>query len=240
MQDKPKILVLDIETRPALSYHFQMWKVNIQPVQNVEPGSIICVGMKWMGQPEVELFSVWEHGHKAMTEAVHARLSEADAVVTYNGDKFDLPKLTTAFIEHSLGLPPPLTSIDLYKTVKYKMGLDFNRLAYVAEFLGVGSKVKHEGFPLWKKVMDGDERAQAKMARYCKGDIRLTERVYKKLRPYIINHPHLGMVGRTACGACGSGHTQSRGVRRTRSFLIQRIQCQTCGSWQDGKRQKVT
>ncbi len=239
MTVKPKILILDIETRPALSYHWRMWKENIAPIQNVESGDIICVGMKWMDDPATKLFSTWEHGHEAMMRAVHAYMTEADAVVTYNGEKFDLPKITTAFIKHGLKLPPPLTSFDLYKTVKAKLGYDFNRLEYVAEQLGVGSKVPHEGFRLWKKVMAGDAKAQARMERYCKGDVRLTERVYKKLRPYIVNHPHLGFVGRTDCGACGSPHTHSRGVRRTKSFLIQRIQCQTCGSWQDGKRTSV-
>lgn len=235
----PRILILDLETRPALAHVWRMFKENISPIQLVEPGSIICVGMKWLGDREVELYSVWEHGHEEMTKKVHERLSEADAVITYNGDKFDLPKLTTTFIQHDLKLPPPLTSIDLYKTVKSKLGLDFNRLEFVAEFLKVGRKVPHEGFRLWKQVMDGDERAQKKMSDYCKGDVRLTERVYKKLRAYITNHPHLGLVGRTACGVCGSDHTQSRGYRRTKSFLIQRIQCQTCGAWQEGSRKKV-
>jgi transposase-like protein len=42
-----------------------------------------------------------------------------------------------------------------------------------------------------------------------------------------------------ACGTCGSVHVHSRGYRRTKSFLIQRFQCQTCGSWSDGVRKKV-
>jgi DNA polymerase elongation subunit (family B) len=237
---KPRILVLDIETRPALGYTFQMYKTNIAQGQLVEPTSTLCVGMKWLGEKEVECPNVWEHGSEGMARIVHERLSEADAVVTYNGDKFDLPKLTDLFIKHDLGLPPPLTSIDLYKTVRNKMGLDFNSLQHVAAYLEVGSKVKHEGFALWRKCVEGDVKAQARMIRYCKGDIRLTERVYKRLRSYIVNHPHLGFVGKTACGACGSHATQSRGYRRTKSFKIQRIQCTECGSWQDGKRQKVT
>ncbi len=240
MTDKPKVLILDIETRPALAYVWRMWKQNVAPVQLVQPTDILCVGMKWLGEKETVVMSVWQHGSEGMAREVHSWLQEADAVITYNGDKFDLPKLTTLFIKHDLKLPGPVTSIDLFKTVKYKMGLDFNSLQHVSKFLGVGQKVKHEGFELWLKVLEGDPSAQKRMERYCRGDIRLTERVYRRLRPYIVNHPHLGLIGRTACGACGSEHTQSRGVRRTKSFLIQRIQCQTCGSWQDGSRKKVT
>jgi hypothetical protein len=236
---QPKILILDLETKPATAYVWRLFKENVGLEQLEDPGGVICVGLKWLGERETFFFSEWEHGHRGMSLGVHSMLSEADAVVTYNGDKFDLPKLTSCFLQHDLKLPPPLTSIDLYKTVRNKLGLISNRLQFVAEFLGVGQKVKHEGFSLWKKVMAGDPAAQRKMQRYCLGDVRLTERVYKKLRPYIINHPHLGLVGRTGCGACGSDHTQSRGYRRTKSFLIQRIQCQTCGSWQDGARKKV-
>ena len=166
-------------------------------------------------------------------------ISEADGVVTFNGDKFDLPKLNGEFLLLGLAPPPPVTSIDVYKTVRNKLGLVSNKLAFVGPFLSVGAKVKHEGFSLWSKVNDGDPKAQARMERYCKQDVRLLEKVYKKIRPYITNHPHLAETGSTACGACGSFKTQKRGFRRTKAFHIQRIQCTNCGAWQDGSRKKA-
>ena len=39
---------------------------------------------------------------------------------------------------------------------------------------------------------------------------------------------------------CGSNRMQSRGHRRTKTFKIQRLQCRDCGSWQSGKRTKVS
>lgn len=235
---KPKILVLDIETKPAKVYTWRMYDTNIGVDQIIEPGGTICFGANWVGSPEIMFFSEWEHGHVPMLEAIHALLSEADAVVTYNGDKFDLQKLMGEFILNGLAPPPPPTSIDLYKTVR-KMGFDMNRLAFIGPLLGVGSKIKHEGFPLWAKVMAGCEAAQKRMKRYCMGDIRVTARLYKKVMPFIRNHPHMGDVGAKACGACGSEQVQSRGYRRTKGFRIQRLQCQNCGSWQDGIRRKV-
>lgn len=233
-----KILVLDIETRPALVYSFQMFKTNIGHEQVVEPGRPICFAAKWVGEKEMHFYSEWQHGRQAMIEAAHRLISEADAVVWYNGDRFDLPKLMGEFLLAGLAPPPPVTSIDPVKTVK-KLGFDFARLAFIGPLLHAGTKVKNEGFPLWIKVMEGDEFAQRRMERYCRGDVRLLERVYKHIRPYIRNHPHMGLVAATACGACGSVHVQKRGVRRTKSFLIQRIQCQSCGSWSDGPRKKV-
>lgn len=236
---KPKILVIDIETRPTKAYVWRMFKENIGRDQIIAPGGMSCFGAKWVGKSEVFFYSDWEHGHQAVVEAAHRLISEADAVVTYNGDRFDLPKLTGEFLVAGLAPPPPVTSIDIFKTVKYKLGFLMNNLAFVGNFLGVGAKIQTGGFALWAQVEEGNAVAQKKMERYCKQDVRLTEKVYKKIRPYIRNHPHLGAIGSTACGACQSYKTQSRGYRRTKTMRIQRIHCQNCGSWQDGKRERV-
>lgn len=239
MKVKPKILVLDIETKPAQAYVWKMWDVNISPEMLISPGGTLCVGAKWFGEKTRFFFADWIQGHKGMLEGIHKLLEEADAVVTYNGDKFDLPKLNGEFILN--GLPPvaPVTSIDLIKTVR-KFGFDMNRLGFVGPLLGLGDKIKHEGFSLWAKVLAEDPKAQVRMMRYCIQDIVLTEALYKKVRPFIRNHPHLGLTKSKACGSCGSHHVHSRGFRRTKAFKIQRLQCQDCGSWSDGTRHKVT
>lgn len=215
-----------------------MWDENIQPNQIIEDGGIICFAASWVGEKTISFYSEWITGYDDMIRAAHALLSECDAVVTYNGDRFDIPKLMGAFLLLGLAPPPSLTSIDCIKAVK-KLGFSMNRLAYIGPLLGVGSKVKHEGFTLWSKVLDGDLKARKRMERYCVQDVRLLEKLYGKIRPYIRNHPHLGTTKSTACGSCGSSHVQSRGYRRTKGFRIQRLQCQTCGSWSDGKREKV-
>lgn len=232
------ILVLDIETRPAKVYIWRAYgEQNIGVEQIIDADGIICVGAKWVGKKETFLFSDWEHGHENMIRSIHSLLSEADAVVTYNGDKFDLPKLNGEFLLLGLKMPPMIPSIDAVKTVR-KLGFFVNRLAFIGPFLQIGSKVKHEGFDLWLKVLAGDVKAQARMAKYCKQDVVLTEKLYQTIKPFIKNHPHLGKEARE-CGACGSNHVQSRGFRRTKYFKVQRLQCQTCGSWQDGSREKI-
>lgn len=235
-----KILTLDIETKPALAYVWGLWDQNISLQQLVAPSAPICVAAKFLGQKKSEMyfFSDWDNGHKEMIHGIHALISEADAVVGYNTDGFDLKKLRGEFLLEGLSPPPTITSIDLLKSVK-KLGLQSNKLAYVGPMLKIGEKVKHEGFELWIKVMEGDPAAQKRMEKYCRQDVELTEQLYKKLLPYIMNHPYLGDTDTGACGACGSHHLQSRGTRRTKSYQIQRLQCQTCGSWSDGVRKKV-
>ena len=232
-----KILILDIETKPTVAYVWRAWDENISPEQVIDRGGLLCFAAKWLGAKETIFLSEWQDGHMAMIEAIHGLLSEAEAVVTYNGDKFDLAKLQGEFLLAGLPPPAPVTSIDVLKTIK-KLGLFMNRLAYVGPLLGVGRKLTHEGFALWAKVNQGDEKAQKTMRKYNIKDVKVLEALYLKVRPYIKNHPHLG-EGKHECGACGSNKTQRRGFRRTKFFKIQRIQCQDCGSWSEGTRTKI-
>lgn len=233
-----RILILDIEWAPTKAYVWQPWQENITPEKIIEHGGLLCVGVKWLGDKETLLYSEWEHGHLDMLANVHEMMSYADAIVTYNGDKYDLPKLRGEFLQHGFPPPPPATSIDVLKAVK-KLGLFMNRLAFVGPFLDLGGKLEHEGMALWTKVLDGDEKARKRMSKYCQQDVKLLEKLYLKIRPYIHNHPHMGKVGAQECGACGGRHVQSRGTRRTRAYKIQRLQCQDCGSWFDGTRKKI-
>lgn len=237
--NKPKILYYDIEWKPAKAYIWRCWDENIGPDQLIDDGGLLCFCAHWEGEKNYEFLSEWEHGRQRMAERLLELFSEADAVITYNGDRYDIPKTYGEILLANLTPPPPPTSIDLIKTVK-KMGFVMNRLAYIGPLLSVGGKVKHEGFKLWTAVLDGDVKAQARMTKYCIQDVKLLVALYKRIKPFIKNHPHMGLTKSCACGACGSKNVQSRGYRRTKSFKIQRLQCQTCGSWSDGARSKVT
>lgn len=236
---KPRILFFDIETRPMKGYFFGLRDQNIGLSQVEQFGATSCVGLKWSDSREVIFLADWIHGHDEMLRHFHELWCEADAVSGYNNNKFDNKKLQGEMIKAGLPPLPPTTSIDLYMTVRSQFGFDSNKLDHVAQLLGLGSKLKHDGFELWRKVEEGCPKAQAKMERYCKQDVRLTERVYKKIRPFIRNHPHLGFTSPVACGTCGSDRTQKRGVRRTKAMIIERIHCQECSAWFDGKKARA-
>lgn len=233
---KPKILLLDIETAPATAYVWRLFDENIGLEQLITPSRMLCWAAKWYG-------GGWhiadERGNRlAMLKSLHALLSEADAVVTYNGDRFDLPKINGEFVAAGLDPVPPIPSIDLYKTAK-QLGYQSNKLLFVAKHLSIGQKVETGGFKLWADVMAGDEKAWAKMLRYNKQDVALLEKLYTKLRPYIKSHPALHGNGGVNCPVCGSPKVQRRGNRRTKAFTIERLHCQGCGSWFDGRRSKT-
>ena len=232
-----KILVCDIEWSPAKAYVWRMWDENITPDQLLDAGGLLCFSWHWLGSKEFGFMSEWADGKEAMAIVLRDILDDADAVITYNGDKYDLPKIRGhLMLEGQKPFAPP-TSIDLIKTIK-KLGFVMNRLAYIAPLLGVGQKMKHEGFALWRSVLEGDPKAQARMRKYCVQDVRVTAKLYQKIQPFIQDHPHLG-DNKGACGSCGSNHVQMRGYRRTKYFKVQRLQCQECGSWSTGTRKKV-
>lgn len=218
-----------------------MWrgyKENIAPVQIEEPGGLLCFSAKWLGKKDMMFFSEWEHGYLPMLVAARDLLEEADVLVTYNGEKFDYPHFVTEFILAGISPPPPPTHVDLYKFFRNKTRFFSNKLEHIANMLGVGHKMEHEGFALWKKVMDGDTKAQDRMEKYCIRDCKLTEDVYKRVRPFINNHPNIG--NGHSCANCGSELMQKRGPRYTAHFKIQRLVCLKCGKWGEGKRTKIS
>ncbi len=237
---KPKILILDIETRPALAYVWRMFDENIGLDQLVEPSSTLSVGWKWLGKDKFEYADVWPvrsvKGRLKMLRRIHKAMSKADAVVTFNGNRFDLPKLTGEFLVAGMKPLGQITSIDVCRTTK-KMGFTSGKLAHVLPLLGLGYKLDTGGFRLWREYMDGDKSARVSMRTYNEGDVRGLERLYKRVRPYITDHPYLGDFA-GACPNCGGTHIQHRGYRKTRAFRIERIECQECGAWCSGKRTK--
>lgn len=232
-----KLLVIDIEWSPALAYVWRMFDENISPAQLVDPGGLLCFSAHWVGTKDFMFYSEWEDGKHTMAEALRELLDQADGVITYNGNRYDIPKIRGHLLLEGLKPFAPPTSIDLIKTVK-SLGFVMNRLAYIAPLLEIGNKMKHEGFGLWRSVLEGDTKAQSRMRKYCIQDVKVTLALYNKIKSYIVDHPHLG-DDKGACATCGSNHLQSRGYRRTKYFKTQRLQCTDCGGWQTGKRTKV-
>jgi DNA polymerase elongation subunit (family B) len=236
--DNPKILFLDIETRPMVAEIWGMRDQNVGLNQVREWGGTICFGAMWAGQKKVQFYSDWQHGHIAMLEAAHRLMDEADAVCGYNSDRFDIKKLKGEFVRNGMAPIKPVTSIDVFKAVRREFSFDSHKLDHVATLLGVGNKIKHEGHGLWMKVLQGDEKAQRMMQRYCCQDVKLLERVYDKLLPWMVHHPKLA-EDRGACHKCGSTNLTSQGWKRTAGWKVQSLKCGSCAGWQQGKREKI-
>lgn len=216
-----------------------MHKQSFGVEQVKEAPYILCVGAQWLGERDVMLFSKWEHGTVPMLKAIHKLLTEADMVVGKNSEKFDLAWIRTELAKYKIGPFPMVTHVDLEQVVRGKFRFHSNKLEYIVQYLDIGRKVEHEGFGLWRKVMEGDTNAEKRMGKYCIGDVRVTGKLYLRLRPFIENHPAFRAIGSHSCQACGSSHTHRRGKRFTACYEIQRYECQNCGRWFQGERKKV-
>ena len=175
----------------------------------------------------------------SMLKKIHRLLAQADVVVHFNGMKFDIPVLNKEFIKHGLMPPAPYKQVDLYRVVRHSFRFESNKMDAITNALGLGRKTKHRGFELWTKCMEGDETAWKVMERYNKRDVRLLERLYHRVRPWIRQHPQMTEEG-LCCPKCGSSWAQRRGVQLAVTRVYQRYQCKRCGGWFRSNRPLTT
>lgn len=235
-----KLLALDIETAPAIVYAWGLWDQNVGVKQVIEQPRMLCFAAKWIGRPGVTFRSEFHDGKQAMLDRIHAMLSEADCVLHYNGDQFDMKHLHREFLQAGMDPPAPSLSIDLLKEVRRNFRFLSNKLENVSQVLGLEGKVEHSGFSLWRDCMAGDASAWARMREYNRRDVTLLEDLYNVLLPWIRTHPNLSLIDGTpvdGCPRCGSEDYQRRGVRLTGSSVYQRFKCNRCrGFFRAAKR----
>ncbi len=233
MTEKPRILLLDIETAPHRVYAWGLWGQDIYIDQIEDPGYTLCWAAKWLGERQMMFASVYKGGRKKMLKHIYRLVEEADIVVHYNGTKFDMPTLNKEFVQE--GWPPPSSykHIDLLLTARRQFRLASNKLDWVAQSLGLGRKLKHKGMELWRGCMGGDAASWRIMERYNKRDVVLLEQVYLALRPWVVNHPNLALYSgetRPVCTNCGSTRVQKRGYYYAKSLRYRRFCCKDCGA----------
>jgi len=227
-----KILIVDIETRPSLAYIWRVWQENIGVDQLIRSTEMFSWAAKWLGQDGVKFASTYHDGRKKMVQSIWKLLDEADAVLHFNGRKFDVPHIQREFLEAGLTPPSPYKQIDLIDAARKQFKFTSNRLAHVSKLLGLEGKVEHEGFPLWVKCMDNDPDAWERMKNYNIQDVLLLEELYYKMLPWLPNHPSLAAWAEDdVCPRCGSADRHKRGFAYTAMGKFQQYCCNSCGSY---------
>lgn len=235
-----RILLLDIESSPNVAHVWGIWQQNVGLNQLMESSYIMCWAAKWLGDKEVMFDSVFQSRPKTMLRRIHELISAADAVVHYNGTKFDMPTLNKEFLLHEMNPPAPYKQIDLLRTVRSQFKFPSNKLDYVSQRLGLGAKHEHEGHELWVKCMNKDKDAWQRMEKYNKQDVVLLEKLYNRILPWIKSHPNRNVASTdVVCPSCGGVHLQRRGTALTTTATYQRYQCRDCGTWSQGTKALV-
>lgn len=235
-----KILALDIETAPGVAFFWNPKQQWINPNQVISYGYTMCWAARWLDGTYTKFKSIYHHGRERMVRVMHDLLNEADAILTYNGVRFDVKKLNAEFI--GLGLPPPTPykHIDLFRTVRSQLALDHSGLDPVAKFLNLGEKIQHKGMELWKGCMNDCNTSWNTMRRYNKHDVQLLIECYFELLPWIKGHPNVALYEmdydeKKRCTHCGSTHVKKNGVERTQVLVYQRYRCSDCGANMRGR-----
>lgn len=236
-----KVLILDIETSPNMAHVWGLFNQNIGINQLLESGEVICFAAKWHDSSRILYYSTYHHGKARMVEAAYELVSEADAVVHYNGKKFDMPHLNREFILMGYTPPSPYAQIDLLHVVKRNFRFTSNKLDYVSQALGLGEKTPHTGHQLWLDCLSGDAQAWRLMRKYNKQDVLLTEALYDTLLPWIATHPSAALrdnphMEEETCPNCSGTDLRPQGRAYTSVSVYQRFKCADCGKWSRGNK----
>jgi transposase-like protein len=207
--DLPKILLMDIETS---LYHVSTWgtyKQYIQHYQITKHQYILSWSAKWLfdknvqGQvvtPEESL----ERNDKRIVKSIWNLLDQADIIIGHNVERFDLRKLNWRFISLELSPPTPYKIVDTLKVARKEFFAPSYKQDFLTKYFKLQNKLDTE-FQLWKECENGNIESLNKMLDYNKHDVIGLEQLYLKLRPYIKNHPNLGvLLDEDVCPNCGS------------------------------------
>lgn len=235
----PKVAYLDIETSPIVTHTWGLKNQFIALNQIRQDPRMIAFGALWRGEGKVRFYSEYHHGRDAMLHRVHRLLDEADVVVHYNGNGFDIPWIQGELATNGYTPASPFKNLDLYRVIQKNFRFPSNKLQYVAGRLVGDSKVSHTGHQLWVDCLEGDEETKAKawalMKKYCKQDVALLPKLHERLLPWIGNQFNPGVLDAdgdkcTKVG-CESTDLEKRGFAYTGQSVFQQYRCRKCGGW---------
>lgn len=234
----PKVLVLDIETTPIISYTWGLFDQNVALNQVIEDWTILSWAAKWMDSDKIFysdtrkeknprndrklLFEIWD------------LLDQADIVVGQNSTSFDIKKLNARFILNGMSPPSSFRQIDTMRVAKRNFKFTSNKLEYMSKNLCEEHvKLTHRkfnGFDLWKACLSKNQEAFQELEAYNIEDVLATEELLKKLMPWdkSINFNVYDDDLDTVC-SCGGRNFKEKGHVYSNLGKYQRFICTKCG-----------
>ncbi len=189
-----KILTLDIETAQM---KVKIWQLGgndyIEPTRILNDWFMVCWSAKSLNgkmyNDRLTPAEAKSGDDERIVRALWKLLNEQDYIIGHNLDNFDIKKANTRFLRYGLPIPNYYKTIDTFKIVKNHFRVSSNKLDYVCKFMGIGGKLNTGGIELWDKCEMGEAKDLKKMSKYCDNDVKITEKLFIKLIPYIKNFP---------------------------------------------------
>lgn len=237
-EEGPKILILDIETSPLITYTWGLFDQNINLNQLKEDWHLLAVSAKWLGRKDIfyqDQRNVKDISNDfKLTQKMWELLDECDIVITFNGAHFDIKKLNSRFIIHGMRPPSSFKHIDVLKIARKKFGFTSNKLEFLTNKLCKNNKkYNHKnfsGFELWKACLSGNKKAWKEMEKYNKLDVTSLEELYDKIKPWddTVNLNIFKDDDNPIC-SCGSTKFDKKGFAYASTSKYQRYICVKCG-----------
>lgn len=235
---KPKILFVDIETSPLISYTWGLFDQNVGLNQIVKDWHLLAFAAKW--DDEKTMIYKDQRGAKdisndgPLVEDLWHLLDSCDIAVAHNAKNFDIKKINARFMHHGLKPPKPYKVIDTLTVARRKFGFTSNKLEYLADKFNTKYKKlvdrEFQGFNLWKECLAGNTKAWNEMRKYNQHDVLALEELYNTLSPWDTTSGLGSYYGAKTC-KCGSKDLIKRGFRHTVTGKFQMYQCKVCASW---------
>jgi DNA polymerase elongation subunit (family B) len=236
-----KILLFDIENSPSKAYIWQSKTIFVPNNMIFAEWYMLCWAAKWLGEKKVISSALCDNPSykKDLTNDYYIvkklwnLLDEADVVVAHNAANFDVKKANARFVYHGMPPPSPYKIVDTLILAKSKFKFTSNKLDYLGKNLNLGKKKENAGMILWERCMAGDIKSWKEMVAYCRQDVVLLEKLYKRFLPYMDTHPNTNIYNGTInkCPKCGGSDIQKRGYVYVLGGRKQRFQCVGCGGW---------
>lgn len=220
-----KRLFLDIEVSPNVGLFWRPGrKVSINHDAIIHERAIMCVCWKWESEKRTHALT-WDYSQNDRQLLVELApiIEEADEVMAHFGDGFDIPWLRTRILFHGLNPMPLFKVVDTKAWASKHFLFNSDKLDYIAKFLFGEGKTKTE-WEWWVDIlMKNSRRLLAKMVEYCRKDVVLLERVWKRLAPHCPAAVHAGVAAgldRWTCPRTGSKNVILSKRRATASGLV--------------------
>ena len=164
-------------------------------------------------------------------------MEEADIIIAHNGRDFDEKVITTRMAYHKLQPTSPYKILDTKVKFKKRFRLPSYSANDICDYFGIGRKLEHEGWPLWKKCMGVETRkydksAWNRMLEYNENDVVLLRKMYEVIRPWMRSVP-VGLFAGMTCPRPGCGGTRLHAGKEvlTKTMIYKTFQCQRCGGY---------
>lgn len=188
-KDLPKVLILDIETAPMVSYTWGLFDQNVGLNQIKQEGGILSWSSKWLGEDKVFYKDVKGDmsRERELLQPLWNMMDEADIVLGQSSNKFDIKKLNAKFLEHNMGSPSSYKKIDTLLLARKHFSFVSNKLEWMSKKFCKIKKLAHDKFPgfsLWSECLKGNKEAWIQMKAYNIQDVKATEELFVVLSEF--------------------------------------------------------